>query len=444
MEAIAPTQNASTSSAPPVDIRQLLSLTNEEKSSDTLRAHLIQAANLTGVFELFDHSIEVLEEGSKELINRSIYTLRELARDSTVILEKDGGTWKSSTKSNEYHAISFLKEFIIKKRNTLLDEAVSPIKESKDHRSRSKKKSKKRRRSSSSSNSSSQRRRVKTDDARKVIDNSPFKFIGEDYFPGANLVKSIAKHKPSDGLYISSTPIEEWVPSYIGAQQTSKEQKKTIQARQGQTSFSGPQIIEHTVAFWCTHGLNGSIQPNSVIKFMLLITRMCSEKTQGPSFALKYFRHLITHIRKTISESSNKLTSLDDFIVKVLPEPLTQTNIEHGTTSVKGKGKDIGLKGGGPFPPPPPHPRDRAHQPGRQSKGGGKGPSAGKPSDKICVYHDPSTNKTCQHGDTCQFKHLDTNKASELASYKAAVTSFSALMKKRKKHPTAQGTGEGI
>ena len=87
MELIAPTQNSSTSSSPPVDIRQLLSLTNEDKSPDTLRAHLIQAANLTGVFELFDHSIEVLEEGSKELINRSIYTLRELARDSTVILE---------------------------------------------------------------------------------------------------------------------------------------------------------------------------------------------------------------------------------------------------------------------------------------------------------------------------------------------------------------------
>ena len=122
----------------------------------------------------------------------------------------------------------------------------------------------------------------------------------------------------------------------MGAHQTSKEQKKTVQDRQSQTSYSGTQIIEHTVAFWSTHGLNGSIQPNSVIKFILLITRMCSDKAQGPSFAIKYFRHLITHIRKAVSESITKLTSLDDFIIKVLPEPLTQTNIEHGVTSAKG------------------------------------------------------------------------------------------------------------
>ena len=442
MEAIAPSQSASTSPTPPVDIRQLLSLTNEGKDPDTLRVHLTQAANLTGVFELFDHSIGILDTASAELIGKSIHTLRELARDTTVILENDGGTWKSSTKPNELLAILFLKDFIVKKRKTLLDEAVSPIKETKEHRSRSKKKSKKRRRSSSSSHSSSQRRRAKTDDARKIIDNSPFKFIGEDHFPGANLVKSIAKHKPSDGLYISSTPIEEWVPSYVGAQQTSKEQKKTILARQSQTSFSGTQIIEHTVAFWSTHGLNGSIQPNSVIKFMLLITRMCSDRTQGPSFAIKYFRHLITYIRKTISESTIKLTTLDDFIVKVLPEPLTQTNIEHGTSSIKGKGRDIGFKGGGQFLPPPPPPR--GHQPSRPPKGGGKGSSTGKPSDKICVYHDPSSGKTCQHGDGCQFKHLDTSKPAELAAYKAAATSFSALMKKRKNKSIAPGTGAGV
>ena len=96
MELIASTQGAPTTATPPVDIRQLLSLTNEEKSPETLRAHLIQAANLTGVFELFDHSIDTLETASAELIGRSIFTLRELARDTTVIQDADGGTWKSS------------------------------------------------------------------------------------------------------------------------------------------------------------------------------------------------------------------------------------------------------------------------------------------------------------------------------------------------------------
>ena len=57
MEAIAPTQTASGSSVPAVDIRQLLALTNDGKDPDVLRAHLIQAANSTGVFELFDHNI---------------------------------------------------------------------------------------------------------------------------------------------------------------------------------------------------------------------------------------------------------------------------------------------------------------------------------------------------------------------------------------------------
>ena len=442
MDMLAPTQKGSGSSAPAVHIRQLLALTNDGKEPDVLRTHLVQAANSTGVFELFDHNIECLGEAAAELATKGIHTLRGLISDTSVILADDAGSWKIKEKPIAFYAVKFLKEFLIKKRQTLMEEAVSPIKESKEHRSRSKKRSKKRRRSSSSSShSSSQRRRTKKDDSRKIIEASPFKFIGEDHFPNANLVKSVAQHKPSDGLYISSTPIEEWVPSYVGAQQTSKEQKKTIQARQGQTSFSGSQVIEHTVAFWCTHGLNGSIQPNSVIKFMLLITKMCSDRTQGPSFAIKYFRHLVTHIRLRIAEAAEKLTSLDEFIVKIIPEPLTQTNIEHGTTSSKGKGRD-NIRGGGPFPPPPPPPRDRAHPPNRQQKGG-KGASTTKTSEKVCVYHDPSSGKTCQHGDACQFKHLDTSKPAELASYKAAVTSFSALMKKRKRQPSATQAPDG-
>ena len=442
MDVIASTQKGSGTSVPAVDIRQLLALTNVNEEPDVLRTHLVQAANSTGVFELFDHNIECLGDAAAELIDKKIITLRGILSDTTVILADDAGTWKKATKPEALKAILFLKEFLIKKRQTLMEEAVSPVKTSKEHRSRSKKRSKKRRRSSSSSShSSSQRRRTKKDDARKVIESSPFKFIGEDHFPNANLVKSVSQHKPSDGLYISSTPIEEWVPSYVGAQQTSKEQKKTIQARQGQTSFTGSQVIEHTVAFWSTHGLNGSIQPNSVIKFMLLITKMCSDRTQGPSFAIKYFRHLVTHIRLKIAEASEKLTSLDEFIVKVISEPLTQTNIEHGTASVKGKGRD-NTRGGGPFPPPPPPPRDRGHPPSRPPKAG-KPTSATKPSEKVCVYHDPSNGKTCQHGDACQFKHLDTSKPAELASYKAAVTSFSALIKKRKKQPSAPQAHEG-
>ena len=174
---------------------------------------------------------------------------------------------------------------------------------------------------------------------------------------------------------------------------------------------------------------------------MLLITKMCSERTQGPSFAIKYFRHLVTHIRLKIAEASEKSTSLDAFIVKVIPEPLTQTNIEHGASSSKGKGRD-NTKGGGLFPPPPPPPRDRTH-PGDSQPTGGKGTSTTKPSEKVCVYHDPSNGKTCQHGGSCQFKHLDTSKPAELASYKAAVTSFSALMKKRKRQPSAPQASEG-
>ena len=229
MEVIASTQTGSGSSVPSVDIRQLLALTNDGKDADVLRAHLIQAANATGVFELFDHNIDCLAEAAEELKAKGIDTLRGLVSDNTVILEADAGSWKVETKPIAFRAIYFLKDFLTKKRNTLLDEAVSPIKEPKEHRSRSKKRSKKRRRtSSSSSHSSSQRRRTKKDDARKVIDSSLFKFIGEDHFPSANLVKAVAQHKASDGVYISTTPIEEWVPSYVGAQQTSKEQKKTI------------------------------------------------------------------------------------------------------------------------------------------------------------------------------------------------------------------------
>ena len=119
MEVIAPSQGALTPATPPVDIRQLLTLTNDNKCPDTLRANLTQAATLTGVFELFDHSIESLEPASTELIDKSIATLRELARDTTVILERGDGTWNPSTKPKEYSAVLFIKSFIIKRRNTL-------------------------------------------------------------------------------------------------------------------------------------------------------------------------------------------------------------------------------------------------------------------------------------------------------------------------------------
>ena len=55
---LAPSQTQPTATLN-VDIRQLLTMVNIEKSPDTLGVHLVQAANLSGVFDLFKHFQEL-------------------------------------------------------------------------------------------------------------------------------------------------------------------------------------------------------------------------------------------------------------------------------------------------------------------------------------------------------------------------------------------------
>ena len=452
MAVVAPTVIAN-NNQPEVSVAQLFGLDNPQGIDDVLRSHLVQAANMCDVFELFNHKISYLDAGAKALIKYECHTLRALVANQDLFDPagkladgKIGPKWSVTEESDAREAILFLKTFLTEKRSHLFKECCESRPKNKS-RSRSPEKSRKRRRrrrhSSRSSSTSSQRRQHRTDETKDIIDKSEFRFVGEEYFPKASLIKAVAKHKVSEksSAYLSSTPIEDWIPSYIGADVPSKEQKKLVSSRRDQGTLGGHQVIEHVIAFWCSHGINGSIHPNSVVKFVFLINKLCADKSKGPSYALTYFKNLVAHIRKVIADSDSVISRLDEFLVKLIMEPLTKTEVAQvGRAPPSGYAPRVHLRssdtrGAGtyPFPPPPPIIPSPVRDQRRKSTSAPPGsPGLKGKSSKVCIFHDPAKALKCVHGDACQYRHLDTNKSDMARLHKEATESFEGARRRNR------------
>ena len=212
------------------------------------------------------------------------------------------------------------------------------------------------------------------------------------------------KHSAAEGVqHLSTIPLEEWVPSYIGRNMPSKDRRATIKKRKDIQSMSGPVFMEHVMAYWLTHGAAGLISPNGLAAATSVIIKVTSEKRV--SFAAQYFRNLIPHIQaKLVGDEDHKITNLDPFIKELVSEVESATNMYFSRIQ------------GVPF------------RPGENNVQGGKGISKGSYGEMnqkspgmdanqhqtaasgnlICIHHDPANGKSCRHGSACQFRHIDT------------------------------------
>ena len=323
-------------------IRQLLNLDNPEKTEDVLRAHLLMAADVCEVSAVFSHDLSALDIGVKTLADFDLFTLRDLVNEES-LFDQSSLVWSTDEDIKARESLILLKKLLIDRWDKLLQERRQKTEEARLRTEEARQRTwsrptssgapppsrKRSRRSSSSSSITSQRHHQSADEVKRIIDGSEFRFVRKEYFPKASLVMHAAKHKVSDGssAYLSSTPLEAWAPSYIEDFTPPKGQMEP-------TKLGGHQVIEHIVAFWCSHGVNGSVHPHSVVKFVLLINKMCADRDKGPSYALTYFRNLVDHIRKTIYDSDDPISYLDDLLGEIVLEPFTETEAEHGVAGL--------------------------------------------------------------------------------------------------------------
>ena len=150
--------------------------------------------------------------------------------------------------------------------------------------------------------------------------------FGAASFPDSKLVLKVFKHRQKNNnsvAFLASSPLEDWVPSYVGHELPSAQRKALRMERTKTDSLTLAQALEHITAFWITHGLAGSVSKDAVFKCILISVRIANE--HSVNWLILYFRNLVAHIRSEITDKS--ITSFNSYINQIIPEVETQTNI---------------------------------------------------------------------------------------------------------------------
>ena len=310
-------------------------------------------------------------------------------------------------------------------------------------RSRSRRRRRSKRSSSdSSSTSATERVRRRQDDASDIIARSEMRTFGQHMFPDAKLVNKVSKHKHRSGerAYLSAVPLEEWVPSYVGDGQQAKVRKEKRLLRSTQGYLTGTQVVEHSVAFWATHGLNGSVSVPALVKHVGILLRMTNEKSVA--FAVTYAHKLVSHIRQQwVDKEASECGSFNKFLEMEVTEVVSMVNnalgpvddsptdrSKNGAPSGKRPGsraknrnwdeEQVNLDKGSKKKKKP------RGQKGPKGKGKGNGKSAANQQKQVCIFHHPAENKTCKHGRSCKFDHVDTRIPGQLKRYQQSLVEF--------------------
>ena len=422
-----------------------------------LEQQLVNVATSIPSFKILGHSLEALKKGASKLWEFGIKSVPDiLGRDEVFV--GASAIWKIEAEPVARKAVLAVRQFLIScaeivTKNDTLAIVIDEQQDSDDRRGRKRRRSRRRRRrsetQSSSSTGASERLRRRQDDATAVIASSSFKDFGVGSFPDAKFVNKIHKNAvkirngvPSGRAYLSSTSIEEWVPSYVGNEKDVVERKRIRTARQTQGYLLVSQFLEHVIAFWITHGLAGSVKATSINRFVCVMLRMINEDKKGVGFAVLYFRKLVEHIKaEWVTRPVEQCQSFDEFLTNVVvtvESSVTNAMGLNKTTTVdkspSGKSKN-GVAAAGPG-------RQRPKvtlTPGTSSRTGKGKPSSSHvigasqtprttstpvPQRQVCIYHDPRQGKTCSSGASCTFAHIDTSIPANRAAYEAALASF--------------------
>ena len=397
---------------------QLFGLVKTGAAADEkeLQKYLVTVSQQVKSFNVFGYKLEDLEETSKQLVKLKIGDIVDFVNSD--LFDKEPPVWKPETSPRARAAALHLYNFLIEAKKEIIKmdvvtEAASPSKRRNDDSPdvRRKRKKKRHHSNSSSSSSSSERERIRADDATAIIEQSDFKVFGLESFPRAKLVNAVVKHRLKNGeerhAYLSTLPIEDWVPSYVGFGKSSTQQKKLLKDRQTSSYMSADQVIAHATSFWITHGLNDSVKVGSVIRFVMIITKLCNDK--GSRHATQYFRCLIQHIKEQVLKSSVKIKEFDSYINTMIPEAETSCNIlmqnSQGTRLYKKEEPSNPTAGTPPVPAVRPNNDDKdRHRPKDTSK-------------RICRFHHPAHGMTCRRGKDCPDRHVNTSTRQGLKDY---------------------------
>jgi hypothetical protein len=424
------------------NIGQLMALTNESESGDqgvTLLHHLTSLAEGIKVFPKLGYLVSELAGVRDQLVQLDTFTLKQLGANGHLFYG-ESPTWPFQQAPSSRKLALFLFDFLNKAEQAIVDNdfSHSPGGEKSGDRSgrhiTRKRKRHRRHRSSGSSTSSSEKARIKSDDSSTIIERSDFKIFGFDTFPDPKIVTKVARLGAIGGhvdtAYLSSLPLEDWVPSYYGANLPSTVKKKYIKERRERETTPCSFVMENITAFWITHGLAGFVTVLAVFKHLVIMNRVNSE--HGARHAMQYFRSLVGHIKEEMI--LNKISSFDSYITRIIPEVETACNIimsrsknvrtdtEPGTSKNANASTKARWDRGDHLRVPRPQ-----SVPARsQGKGKGKFKDLGdnEPTvvgpQPVCRFHHPKESKVCLHGTQCTFAHVDTNQPDGLRRYLAA------------------------
>ena len=306
-------------------------------------------------------------------------------------------------------------------------------------RTKKKKKNKKRRRTSStsSSSSSSNRRARKTRAAERIIQEKGLVKFGLGTFPDFKLIREISKRK--NEKFVSSKPIEDWIPSGLGSHLGRQQQKDLHNTRSKSASLMIAELIENVTTFWLTHMILGIVESDSILIHVNVLTNIANRDSQEQ--AVRYERKLIIYLREQLA--TKQIEKVDEYLIKERSEVMG--DVKTSSSSFSGKRIDLrpgdpsrkgnqGNKGKGKQNQNQTQQIQRLEQQlkiliGMTNKGHGKG--SGQSADRtpaptpprqssVCRFYDQSTGKGCAKGSNCPFRHERSRAASNNVNWRRA------------------------
>ena len=206
--------------------------------------------------------------------------------------------------------------------------------------------------------------------------------------------------------YLSSRPLEEFVPSYILQGLSPSEKTKVVRARQEKETVE--VLMETVMAYWLSHSVVGVVQITAVVHHMQLLVRMLQKKTVA--HVHRYSRVLPAHVASNIARGRG---SVAEYLVSEQTEVHKKAGELMKSTSKVDK------------------PKKKSRSPKRSFTSGPK-PGAVPVKDQVCLKHDLAQSRTCPKADNgCPRVHLDTRKSDEKKKYDDAAKIVRGLARRK-------------
>ena len=231
--------------------------------------------------------------------------------------------------------------------------------------------------------------------------------------------KSSGKKSP---FFVATSPLEEWVPPWVGAGESYEDQKYLIKAwSQKVDNQPTARVLSMVASFWMSHAALGICEFEAVFAHLLMFIKM--QDQHGQTFAIKHERRLLDLFYNRLKASTEVDVNL------LLSEPCREIVHELQLSGLNNPKKDQKEKSA----PAPAASAKAAKGAGASAKPAPS--SATKVKDQpidgvkavrkqICFDFDPHRGHACNLGAQCTREHLDTKVADLLVRFDKARAAF--------------------